>query len=60
MHNMNALNTIYLNVVRLFNGLKKRSSRYVPDNEIPDTHTRMQSADGAFSAADADFYTKIE
>ena len=58
---MNTLNTIYLNVCRLFNGPLKKTSRYVPDDEVPDTHTLMFGAGNEeFKAADGYFYVKTE
>ena len=58
---MGKLNTIYLNVCRLFTGPLKRVSRYVPDNEVPDTHVIMVGAGNEeFAAADGYFYVKTE
>lgn len=60
--NTNALNIATLNAVSLNNAgmsIKKRS-RYVPDNEIPDSHTAFYAADSEqFFAADTGFYVKM-
>ena len=58
---MNKLNIVYLNVCKLFKGPLKRSTRYVPDNEVPDTHIMMMGAGNEeFTAADGYFYVKVE
>ena len=53
---MKKLNTIFLNVVSLFKGLRETTSRYVPDDKIPDTHIELYDADDElFSASDDRF-----
>ena len=59
--NGKALNTVLLNTVRIntVGTVMKKISRYVPDNEIPDSHTVLMTADSEqFMASDTGFYVK--
>ena len=52
------LNVIYLSTIgiNLIGSTIKKIIRYVPDGEVPDTHTQMYDADGvAFYGSDAKF-----
>lgn len=54
------LNNIPLNVINLniVGETTKKISRYVPDDEIPDTHTEFYVDTEAFYASDGGFYVK--
>lgn len=55
------LNTIPLNVINLNSDsvVIKKIIRYVPDDQIPETHIEFQSDSEIFLALDGGFYTKL-
>lgn len=55
------LNTIPLNIVNLnINAVVvKKIIRYVPDDQIPETHWEFHSDSELFLAFDGGFYTKL-
>ena len=55
------LNTIPLNIVNLNINtvVVKKIIRYVPDDQIPETHTEFQLDSKIFLALDGGFYTKL-
>lgn len=57
---------IYLNVISLnsmvinsFGTSSEKFTRYVPDNEIPDTHIDIYAGSEVFNALDGKFLVKI-
>lgn len=55
------LNTIPLNVINLNANsvVIKKIIRYVPDDQIPETHIEFYSDSEIFLALDGGFYTKL-
>lgn len=55
------LNTIPLNVINLNANsvVIKKIIRYVPDDQIPETHIEFHSDSEIFLALDGGFYTKL-
>lgn len=50
------LNVAYINVL---GGVVNKFTRYVPDDEIPDTHTDFYTATDVFNASDGKFLAKL-